>query len=1533
MKHIYLLFITLFIGSLGYSQIISQYVETNSGTTPKGIEIWNNTGATLDFSSNSLVIEKGTNGGSPSTDFTLSTGTLASGDVIVIGTSDMETVTLANGGVFHEKSFTFNGDDALVVKYGGSITDMFGVAGSDPGSSWTGGGVDTKNSNIELNSGITTGDTDGWTDPSTRFSTLNSNPSGTNGGEGFGISPTLPPSCTAPTTAATAFTESSVTTNSATLSWTGGDGDNVIVLMKEGAAVDFTPISGTDYNDEAAFGSSTELETGNYVVYNGSGTSVDVTGLTQNETYHVAVYEYNDTETCYMGTALTGDFDTLASTKIQFSATSATVDESAGSYDLVIEIANEDVAATTFDVVLTSGDAADIDSYTTQSETFPGSSTTDITVTITITDDAIIETDEVLTFEIQNVAGGNNAAVGTNNTFDLTITNNDFPTTVEFVSSSDTASEGDGTYDLELTIANEDAAATSFDVVLTGGTGDASDINSYTTQTVIFPGGTSANQTITLTITDDSDLEVDETLTFEIQNVTGGNNAIVGINTTFSLTITNNDVAPPITLPYSEDFSDCGTAEWTAFDEAGNDEWICSGGEYAINGYSGTDDTDWLISDFSIDFDAYATVNIDVTTQEQYGDTTNTPGEFELLYSTDYTGGDPTTATWTALSFDPNNTSSYGSLSPVSVTSVDASSITGTAYLAFKYDMNFGGGAEDWHIQNIDIYEVSSSTTVEFVSASATVGEAIGTYDLEFAITNEDAVNDTTFDVVLTGGTGSAADIDSYTTQTVTFVGGTTANQTVTITVTDDALDEGDETLIFEIQNVAGGDAAAVGLVDSFELTILASDSVTPLEGDIVISEIMYNSSGTDDEWIEIYNASGSDITLDSDWEFNYDFNSYDFNGTVITAGSYLTIAFGSNGDGTFNNDNPFTPDVTTFATPATIANIDNTNNVGNSSETISIVYDPNGADITIDTVTYDDGSPWPTTPDGNGPSLELPDLTSDNSLGANWEASEVAGGTPGFGRPITYTYNGTWSPSDPNGTATANDDIIIASGDAIISTNTTANSVTVNPGAAITVDELATLTVSNGLVLESTSSSFSSLILDGTITGTTTYERFANGYNNGAGGGNDLIAPPLSGQSWSDFLTTATNSTDLLDNGATSPTTYAFAPFDKTASAYVNYTDATSATLNTGTGYRVATDSGANLTFTGTAADANVTITIENSGSSYASWNLIGNPYPSYLDMEAFLAYANVPEQRNIDVIGDATGIYGYDGTTSGWTTYTLSNATGELIAPGQGFFVASDAASADLYFTTEMRTTGSSDDFIAGRNATNELTYLKLKASTTNQSYNTDFYFNTNSSSGLDLGYDAKIWGGTAPSFALYSHLVEDNTGLPIALQSLNTTDLSEVSIPLGVHANQGEQLTFSIAESTLENNVNVYLDDTVANTSTLLNGEDYVLTPNSELSGTGRFYLRTTETTLSTIDNHFDHLNIYINKADKTIVIAGQLLTPTTMKLYDMQGRTVSHIILDNTRGSMHSIDVSNLNAGVYVVQLDNGTQLKTQKIIIN
>jgi hypothetical protein len=55
--------------------------------------------------------------------------------------------------------------------------------------------------------------------------------------------------------------------------------------------VDSNPVNGTTYTANAAFGSGTQIGTGNYVVYKGTETNVAVTGLTQNTTYHFQAYE------------------------------------------------------------------------------------------------------------------------------------------------------------------------------------------------------------------------------------------------------------------------------------------------------------------------------------------------------------------------------------------------------------------------------------------------------------------------------------------------------------------------------------------------------------------------------------------------------------------------------------------------------------------------------------------------------------------------------------------------------------------------------------------------------------------------------------------------------------------------------------------------------------------------------------------------------------------------------------------------------------------------------------------------------------------------------------------------------------------------------------------------------------------------------------------------------------------------------------------------------------------------------------------
>ncbi len=99
---------------------------------------------------------------------------------------------------------------------------------------------------------------------------------------------------TEPDTQASAVNFTAITSMGMTVNWTGGNGDGVIVLMKSGSAVNSDPVDGTytTYTANAAFGSGTQIGSGNYVIYKGTGTSVAVTGLTPGSTYYVAAYEY-----------------------------------------------------------------------------------------------------------------------------------------------------------------------------------------------------------------------------------------------------------------------------------------------------------------------------------------------------------------------------------------------------------------------------------------------------------------------------------------------------------------------------------------------------------------------------------------------------------------------------------------------------------------------------------------------------------------------------------------------------------------------------------------------------------------------------------------------------------------------------------------------------------------------------------------------------------------------------------------------------------------------------------------------------------------------------------------------------------------------------------------------------------------------------------------------------------------------------------------------------------------------------------------
>jgi hypothetical protein len=234
-------------------------------------------------------------------------------------------------------------------------------------------------------------------------------------------------------------------------------------------------------------------------------------------------------------------------------------------------------------------------------------------------------------------------------------------------------------------------------------------------------------------------------------------------------------------------------------------------------------------------------------------------------------------------------------------------------------------------------------------------------------------------------------------------------------------------------------------------------------------------------------------------------------------------------------------------------------------------------------------------------------------------------------------------------------------------------------------------------------------------------------------------------------------------------------------------------------------------------------------------------------------------------------------------------------------------------------------------GRSDNENTVKATINLTTNNRSYGTNLFFRDINTRGLDPGYDTGAHFGSASG--IFTHLVENNDGIEFINQSLPVNDLSDIVVPLGIKSTAQEPITISLNTSeAFPNNINVYLEDNVANTMTLLNSGDYSLTPDEDLNGTGRFFIHFSDSALSIPQSDFDSLQIFSNAQDRTIVVAGQLNENTTASFFDLQGRLVKQVALDTSLRTQ-TISTNGLSSGVYVVQLSNSTQSKTEKVILN
>jgi hypothetical protein len=358
------------------------------------------------------------------------------------------------------------------------------------------------------------------------------------------------------------------------------------------------------------------------------------------------------------------------------------------------------------------------------------------------------------------------------------------------------------------------------------------------------------------------------------------------------------------------------------------------------------------------------------------------------------------------------------------------------------------------------------------------------------------------------------------------------------------------------------------------------------------------------------------------------------------------------------------------------------------------------------------------------------------------------------------------------------------------------------------------------------------------------------------------------------------------------------------------------------GKGYSVLPNSALNantakgkLRFKGAVPTTDISIVITDSPNSF---NLIGNPYPSFISANTFLvdASAQLSEQT----------IWFWDKANDAYIA--VNSTSSRFISPAQGFFVKSITSGGTVAFTEAMQSHQASAVFNRVENVRPE---IQLNITNNGISKNTAIYYYDNKSTGFDNGYDSSVFAGIESSLAVYTKLVSNTDTRNLAIQTLPKSDYENMVIPVGVKAAANSEITFSANALHFQEGLNVYLEDRLNNTFTRLDIEkaEYKTTI-SDVINEDRFYLHTKAASSLSISTEFlDAVKIYTTD-NYNLRINGLQKGSATISIFNVLGKNIMNTSFEAS--SVKNIALPNLASGVYIVKLQTEDGSLNKKIIL-
>jgi len=492
------------------------------------------------------------------------------------------------------------------------------------------------------------------------------------------------------------------------------------------------------------------------------------------------------------------------------------------------------------------------------------------------------------------------------------------------------------------------------------------------------------------------------------------------------------------------------------------------------------------------------------------------------------------------------------------------------------------------------------------------------------------------------------------------------------------------------------------------------------------------------------------------------------------------------------------------------------------------------------------------------------------------------------------------------------------------VTADATVSTATIEAGGQMTLNPGVTLSASSFTIESDATNGTGTFVNNGTLSATTSHvKQYLTGKLDTSLREWWYISSPVTGAT----------STIFDPAGGTNNIGY----YDETTTSY-QQTTSNGVALGTGKGYVVEIGgSGSVYTFTGSLNNGNISVPVTRTGTTAAKrgFNLIGNPYPSYLD------WSQVDTTNILTTIwyrsytGSSMVFDTYNGKTGvGINNSNTDNKLSNLIPPLQGFWVKVRSEKADLSgltvdFTNDMRShRNASTTGLLRASKAQEKTILRLDVSNGRQNDQTVVVLNENASNNFDDYDSPKMSNDNVSIPEIYTLAGSEQ----VAINGLKSIP-ANTELALGFKT--GEYNNFTIKASEISN----FNTDTKVMLKDKLTGKEQDLTDGSAYSFTSdaiatndRFsiILRSADYGATDINQNAAPVILVSCNPNRqiTVICNADIDDQSSISVYNSIGQKIAQ---QKRNGGSTEIN-GTFTPGVYIIAVNIGGQTVTKKLVV-